>query len=78
MNLTSDSFKENIKMINYIACELTNVAMDSAVDTSKDVDNSAESLKRTMYMIAHMLQSQGLNLEIGVKTKRSKPKQRLS
>lgn len=74
MNLTSDSFKTDIHMLNYIACELANIPMGSTVDTSKDIDHSAESLKRTMCMIANMLQSQGLNLEKCVKTKRSKPK----
>ena len=74
MNLTSDSFKTDIHMLNYIACELANISMGSTVDTSKDIDHSAESLKRTMCMIANMLQSQGLNLEKRVKTKRSKPK----
>ena len=74
MNLTSDSFKNDIHMLNYIACELANIPMGSTVDTSKDIDHSAESLKRTMCMIANMLQSQGLNLEKRVKTKRSKPK----
>ena len=74
MNLTSDSFKTDIHMLNYIACELANIPMGSTVDTSKDIDHSAESLKRIMCMIANMLQSQGLNLEKCVKTKRSKPK----
>lgn len=74
MNLTSDSFKTDIHMLNYIACELANISMGSTVDTSKDIDHSAESLKRTMCMIANMLQSQGLNLEKCVKTKRSKQK----
>lgn len=74
MNLTSDSFKENIKMINYIACELANVIASSDVDTSKDVDYNAISLKCTTQMIANMLQSHGMNLMVNIKTKRSKPK----
>lgn len=74
MNLTSDSFKENIKMINYIACELSNIIASGDVDTSKDVDCNAISLKCTTQMIANMLQSHGMNLMVKIKTVRSKPK----
>lgn len=74
MNLTSDSFKENIKMINYIACELSNTIASGDVDISKDVDCNAISLKCTTQMIANMLQSHGMNLMVKIKTVRSKPK----
>lgn len=74
MNLTSDSFKENIKMINYIACELANVIASGDVDTSKDVDYNAISLKCTTQMIVNMLKSHGVNLMVKIKTVRSKPK----
>ena len=74
MNLTSDSFKENIKMINYIACELSNIIASGDVDTSKDVDYNAISLKCTMQMMVNMLKSHGMNLMVKIKTVRSNPK----
>lgn len=74
MNLTSDSFKENIKMINYIACELSNIIASGDVDTSRDVDYNAISLKCTTQMMVNMLKSHGMNLMVKIKTVRSKPK----
>ena len=74
MNLTSDSFKENVKTINYIACELSNIIASGNVDTSKDVDFNTISLKCTTQMIANMLQSHGRNLMVKIKTVRSNPK----
>lgn len=74
MNLTSESFKENVKMIDYIACELANIIINSDVDTSKDVDYNAISLKCTTQMIVNMLQSHGINLMKKIKTVRSNPK----
>ena len=63
-----------IKMINYIACELANVIASGDVDTSKDVDYNAISLKCTTQMIVNMLKSHGVNLMVKIKTVRSKPK----
>lgn len=74
MNLTSESFKENIHMVAHIACELANVAMYSTVDESKDNEYNAKSLKCTMHSMANMLQSHGINLTHSIKTVRSKPK----
>lgn len=74
MNLTSDSFKENIKTINYIACELSNIIASGDVDTSKDVDYNAISLKCTTQMIVNILQSHGMKLMTKIKTVRSNPK----
>ena len=74
MNLTSESFKENICMVADIACELANIAMYSTVDESKDNECNAKSLKCTMHSMANMLQSHGINLTRSIKTVRSKPK----
>lgn len=74
MNLTSDSFKENIKTINYIACELSNIIASGDVDTSKDVDYNAISLKCTTQMIVNILQYHGMKLMTKIKTVRSNPK----
>ena len=74
MNLTSESFKENICMVAHIACELANIAMYSTVDESKDNECNAKSLKCTMHSMANMLQSHGINLTRSIKTVRSKPK----
>ena len=74
MNLTSESFKENIYMVAHIACELANTVMDSTVDESKDNECNAKSLKCTMHSMANMLQSHGINLTRSIKTVRSKPK----
>lgn len=74
MNLTSDSFKENIFMVAHITCELANIGMYSTVDESKDNECNAKSLKCTMHSMANMLQSHGINLTRSIKTVRSKPK----
>ena len=74
MNLTSESFKENIYMVAHIACELANVTMYSTVDEAKDSECNAKSLRCTMHSMTSMLQSHGMNLTVSIKTKRSKPK----
>lgn len=74
MNLTSGVYKNDIQLVCSLCINLANKANEcKPKDTSNEMP-IVLAVKYTLCMMTNMLQSQGLNLEIGVKTKRSKPK----
>lgn len=74
MDLISDSFKENVKLVSSLCVNLANKANDCKTRDATNEMPIVLAVKYTLCRMTNMLQSQGLNLEIGVKTKRSKPK----
>ena len=74
MDLISDSFKENVKLVSSLCVNLANKANECKTRDATNEMPIVLAAKYTLCMMTNMLQSQGLNLEIGVKTKRSKPK----
>ena len=69
MNLTSGVYKNDIQLVCSLCINLANKANEcKPKDTSNEMP-IVLAVKYTLCMMTNMLQSQGLNLEIGVKTR---------